>query len=415
MEGCFSSREMLTNNQLNRIDSQDLAVDHPNSQPTVVMPIRAGEAISKIEDIFESIADSINDGKRPLAIHLKSRPRGTREVSDVINARKINFPSKSPQEAWRFTVLLRILELSHEALVTGIVITKRFASLILHYSRHDFLHDIFFCSLFSSKIRDIYYHDPDLFMKQSVVDRYVDDLSFTLGINRDALNVVAAAKGLVAGYLTLIKIDRSSLECALENEGILIPSTKNIERIHCSEVRWILVIEKEAVFRSLTSSQYWACSAAGKGILVTAKGYPDIQTRQFLRFLSAQQPEIPIFALVDFDPDGIGIMSTYKYGSIALAHENQTLAVPEMRWLGIKNQHIMSTSDIERGIISLTTRDRRVATSMLARDPFSVGGEEKEGRRELQVMLFLNIKAEIQALNHGEGLESWLDRHLCVV
>lgn len=36
----------------------------------------------------------------------------------------------------------------------------------------------------------MFYRDPELFMKQAVVDRYVDDLAYTLGVERDALNVV---------------------------------------------------------------------------------------------------------------------------------------------------------------------------------------------------------------------------------
>ncbi|RFU30717.1 hypothetical protein B7463_g5621, partial [Scytalidium lignicola] len=324
---------MLTNNNLNEADRQGSTEAHSSSVSTTVNINRAGEVISKIEDIFESIADSIQDNKRPLEIQLKSRRRTGTNVAHNIDTRKIVFPSKSPQEAWRFTVLLRILELSHEALVTGIAITKR----------------------------DIYYRDPELFIKQSIVDRYVDDLAFTLGINRDSLNVVAAAKGLVAGHLTLVKGDKSILDYTLENE---------------------------------------------------AKGYPDIQSRQFLHFLSLHQPAIPIFALVDFDPDGIGIMSTYKYGSMALAHENQTLVVPEVQWLGVRSDDILSNSDTEEGILRLTSRDRRIATGMLAREPFREDGKEREGRRELQIMLFLNVKAEIQALSNGKGLETWLDGKL---
>jgi DNA topoisomerase VI subunit A len=38
--------------------------------------------------------------------------------------------------------------------------------------------------------RDMYYRDPELFMRQAVVDRYVDDLAYTFGVGRDALNVV---------------------------------------------------------------------------------------------------------------------------------------------------------------------------------------------------------------------------------
>ena len=36
----------------------------------------------------------------------------------------------------------------------------------------------------------MYYRDPKLFMRQAVVDRYVDDIAYTFGVGRDALNVV---------------------------------------------------------------------------------------------------------------------------------------------------------------------------------------------------------------------------------
>jgi hypothetical protein len=36
----------------------------------------------------------------------------------------------------------------------------------------------------------MFYRDPELFVKQAVVDRYVDDLAYTLGVERGALNVV---------------------------------------------------------------------------------------------------------------------------------------------------------------------------------------------------------------------------------
>lgn len=49
---------------------------------------------------------------------------------------------------------------------------------------------IIFLLLLTCRHRDIYYRDPELFMKQAVVDRYVGDLTYTLGVERDALNVV---------------------------------------------------------------------------------------------------------------------------------------------------------------------------------------------------------------------------------
>jgi meiotic recombination protein SPO11 len=76
--------------------------------------------------------------------------------------------------------------------------------------------------------RDLYYRHPDLFVKQPVVDRYVDDIACTLGVPRSRLNVVrfqslqvfssvdlsktAAAKGLVAGCFTVQRKDGTRIE-----------------------------------------------------------------------------------------------------------------------------------------------------------------------------------------------------------
>ncbi|KAH7330466.1 Spo11/DNA topoisomerase VI subunit A [Rhexocercosporidium sp. MPI-PUGE-AT-0058] len=367
--------------------------DDDNSDRSVqvkrnVNPNQTGAVISKIEDIFESIADCILDGGKELVIELKSRSKskaksqenGDEEMTKRIT--KITFPSRNQKEAWKFTALLRILELSHEALVTGIVTTKR----------------------------DIYYREPELFMKQEVVDRYVDDIAHTFGVGRDALNVVAAAKGLVAGSFRLKRRDTSVIDFTLEPEGILIPNPNDIEIIQFLNVKWILVIEKEATFRTLATNQYWNDSEAGKGILVTAKGYPDIQTRQFLHLLSTHHPTVPIYALVDFDPDGLGIMSTYKHGSQALSHEIN-LAVPSLQWLGVRSRDFLGKEADIRGLLRMTARDRRIALRMLER-----GEESDEGRRrELQVMLMLNIKAEIQILGNGERLGEWLDERLMCI
>ncbi|MCJ1300660.1 hypothetical protein MMC08_003457 [Hypocenomyce scalaris] len=68
-------------------------------------------------------------------------------------------------------VLVRILELMHEALVDNTITTKR----------------------------DIYYKDSSLFGKQTVVDRYVDDLAYTFEVQRSALNVVGLPGEIISG------------------------------------------------------------------------------------------------------------------------------------------------------------------------------------------------------------------------
>jgi meiotic recombination protein SPO11 len=129
---------------------------------------------------------------------------------------------------------------------------------------------------------------------------------------------------------------------------------------------------------------------------------------------------MPMYTFVDLDPDGIAILSTYKYGSYRLAHENVTaeqtagLTLPNMRWLGLKKHHISSGSVHEstaaagympdlQGLMRLTARDRTKAARMLEWDLCCEAGPEQEWRYELQGMLMLNIKAEMQILDECPG------------
>jgi hypothetical protein len=44
---------------------------------------------------------------------------------------------------------------------------------------------------------------------------------------------------------------------------------------------------------------------------------------------------VPILVLVDGDPHGVDILSVYKFGSIALKHEDDRLAARRVEWVGI--------------------------------------------------------------------------------
>ena len=161
-----------------------------------------------------------------------------------------------------------------------------------------------------------------------------------------------------------------------------------------------------------------------------AKGYPDVASRTFLRHIAERAPHVPMHALVDLDPDGIAILSTYKYGSYRLAHEDVTpsgppgLSLPNIRWLGVKGHHISRTPVGEgyadtkampklQGLMKLTVRDRTKAARMLEWDLCAEDGPERGWRRELQNMLMLNVKAEMQIIDElPGGLVSWLSGEL---
>ncbi|KAF7195837.1 Meiotic recombination protein rec12 [Pseudocercospora fuligena] len=351
-----------------------------------------GDVIDKIEAVMEQMVDALLNDKTEISVTLRTRRatstnKSTKPANSGLRdatapSRTLHFPGKSEDEAWRVAVVLRIMELMHEALRNDVVISKR----------------------------DMYYRDPALFGSQRHVDRYVDDIAFTFGVPRSALNITAAAKGLFAGAFELCRRDGSTIDAATDPEGILIPSLRDILSVSMSKVKWILVIEKEATFRSIAGSDFWS-TIIQQGILITGKGYPDLLSRAILRFLS--RPSLqngfsspPVYGLADFDPDGIAILSVYKHGSKALAHEKEDHAVPEMKWLGLRSTHLsLAASDIRgsQGLLTLSSRDRKKAVKMLEGVDSSVNGDS-DAKRELQMMLMLNTKAELQLLDavpHG--------------
>lgn len=69
---------------------------------------------------------------------------------------------------------------------------------------------------------------------------------------------------------------------------------------------------------------------------------------------------------------------------------------------------------VAHSLMNLRPRDRKKAMLMLENSPIvAEDGPEREWREELQKMLILNVKAEIEVLYDIDGeLDGWLDRRL---
>lgn len=191
--------------------------------------------------MLEKIVDGLLEGSERLTLTLKSRAgisrrqlvaKGGAGSTPIPKVRQISFPGSTAQEAWNFTVLLRIVELVHGGLVDNTIMTKR----------------------------DIYYKHPDLFVKQAVIDRYVDDLACTLGISRSQLNVTAAAKGLVAGCFAIHRKDGTQVDGLSDKNGMLVPKIEETDRLDLTQLRWILIIEKEVCL----GADLTACSKSSR-------------------------------------------------------------------------------------------------------------------------------------------------------
>jgi meiotic recombination protein SPO11 len=116
---------------------------------------------------------------------------------------------------------------------------------------------------------------------------------------------------------------------------------------------------------------------------------------------------VPVFGLADYDPDGVSILSVYRRGSASMPHENANLVVPHLRWVAMKSAHVVSSDAASEysALMRLSDRDRRRANSQLGKCVARSEPQEREVLRELQVMLMLNVKAELQAVEGGsDGL-----------
>lgn len=89
-----------------------------------------------------------------------------------------------------------------------------------------------------------------------------------------------------------------------------------------------------------------------------------------------------------------------------------------VQWLGVRSCDFLvvaAEGDVQEarevGLLRLTRRDRRIAAKMLERGDGHVDGDGG-WKRELRVMLMLNVKAEIQVLGNAEALGEWLDGKL---
>ncbi|KAL9694836.1 hypothetical protein quinque_014121 [Culex quinquefasciatus] len=238
--------------------------------------------------------------------------------------------------------------------------------------------------------RELYYRDPQLTHSQRTVDKGLQDVCFLLEANLWELNVFSSSKGLVAGPLKFRSKHQEMVDCH-NSLGTLIPADVLGLMEISVDAEMVLIVEKDTVFRRLLEDRILD-RMSRKLLLVTSKGYPDVGTRLLLQKIWTTY-RIPMFALVDADPFGIEIYCVYKFGSLALSHQSQYLAVPAIRWIGVCPSHIPL---LGLKPLPLNGRDRARIDELLKR-PY-IGKAGCELARELRLMSELDVKAEIESL-----------------
>ncbi|CAH8493391.1 unnamed protein product [Heterobilharzia americana] len=135
---------------------------------------------------------------------------------------------KKPVE---FTRLMVILKMIHEAIREKKIITKR----------------------------SIYYSNPNLFKRQSTIDPILSKICHNFDLPRCALTYENGLAITETIFRTGLDISLSSIDCSAQ---------------------FVLVVEKDTIFQKLLNESFY--EKFKPCLLVTAKGYPDLMSRNFL-------------------------------------------------------------------------------------------------------------------------------------
>ena len=333
-----------------------------------VQQLGAPEVMASIEQLVIAAVQAIINGKS-FALSVPSRAssnqtyvaeldrivlrdqRSERNFTNVMQVRKI-------------AVTTRVMQLVHEVLSKGIHVTKR----------------------------DLFYTDVKLFKKQDESDAVLDDVACMMGCTRSCLNVVASEKGLVVGRLQFHE-DGDLIDCTRIGVGgkAIPPYIDKITNI-TSDAKFILLVEKDAVFMRLAEDRLYNKFPS---IIITGKGQPDVATRMFLRKLKMTL-NIPVLAFVDADPHGLKILSVYSSGSKNMSYDSFSLTCPDIKWLGLRPSDFERYHLPDQCLLPMSEKDIKVGQDMLKEDFIQ---KNPAWIAELELMLKLKVKAEIQALS----------------
>ncbi|XP_024984774.1 meiotic recombination protein SPO11-2 [Cynara cardunculus var. scolymus] len=246
--------------------------------------------------------------------------------------------------------------------------------------------------------RELFYKllcaSPDYFASQLQVNQTIQDVVALLRCSRFSLGIMASSRGAVAGRLLLQEPNEETVDCTTcGSSGYAISGDLDLleKLVMKTDAHYIFVIEKHAIFQRLAEDRVFNQIPC---ILITAKGYPDIATRFFLHRMSQAFPEMPILGLVDWNPAGLAILCTFKYGSIGMGLEAFRYAC-NIKWLGLRKDDLEIIP--EESLIQLKPRDMQIAKSLTSSEILQDNYKE-----ELAVMVESRRKAEIEALYfHG--------------
>lgn len=198
--------------------------------------------------------------------------------------------------------------------------------------------------------------------------------------------VIGIERGVVVGNLQYYE-GRDKIDCSCFGTG-----GKGIPRLMhrvtgiTSEALFILVVENETAFLSLTVERFYERIPC---IIVTSNGNPGVASGLFVRKLKMEL-NIPVYALIDCDNKGIKLMLLYRFGS----NINSTKYL-DVEWLGLRPSDLNSYGIPDICRIKMSESDLQTANELFAD---AVTEMNIDLAQELTLMINMKRKAELEVL-----------------
>lgn len=233
------------------------------------------------------------------------------------------------------------------------------------------------------------------FDDQGECDTVIEDIEVLLASLREELHLYADKKGEMVGNI-LITDRGDEIDCSRMGSGgygipsIVEPDVITLDPKKC-DAKFVLHVEKGTVWQRFNEDKFWKKHNC---ILTHGGGQPPRGVRRMLYRLH-NELKLPIYCVLDNDPWGYYIYSVIKQGSINLAFESQRMAIPDVRYLGLRSRdfEVCKLSDSVK--IALNDNDRKRARQIAEYPWFA---KKREWQREIERMLRNDFKLEVESL-----------------
>ncbi len=345
------------------------------------------EAGKELVNLGKAIVTDIRKGENP---KIEMSVRG---LSNVVYDKDAKTLTLGDKKAQRF-----FFNASHTKKFLQTIEVASICKNLLDVGKHASLRDVFYMAK-----RTIPNTKINVVDEQTESDKSIEDLEIITSFSREQLHVNANKMGSVAGKV-IVEDSGDTIDWSrLGSGGWSIPS--NVENIKFKKVdaKYILYMEKAAVWERLHEDRFWEKQSC---LIMSSQGQTTRGIRRLLQRLSVEH-KLPIYVLADNDPWGWYIYSVIKFGSISLAHMAAEMAIPNVKFIGITCDDVIEY-DLKRHFIKLTDQDIARLKQMQSYEWFE---KNKEWQRQFKMMKEFGNKVEIQALS-SKGISFISEKYL---